>query len=171
MKGDRERCLAAGMDAYVSKPIRAAELFEAIARLLSCGCRKSERDARGRCGPEPALDLDTALAVVDGDQELLRRMAQLFLGQCPKLLGAIRDAVVRGDAPALERAAHTLKASVGSFGAQRAYQAALRLEELGDAGDLTGSKTLFLSWRRRSRLQEAVADLARGGQTGKASSA
>ena len=79
------------------------------------------------------MTLDTALAVVDGDWELLRRMAQLFLNQCPKLLGEIHDSVVRGDAPALEHAAHKLKASVGSFGAQRAYQAALRLEELGGA--------------------------------------
>ena len=45
MKGDRERCLAAGMDAYVSKPIRAAELFEIIARFAPFGCRRSERDA------------------------------------------------------------------------------------------------------------------------------
>jgi len=89
----------------------------------------------------------------------------------PEVAGAIRDAVVCGDAPAVERAAHKLKASVGSFGAQRAYRAALRLEELGDAGDLTGSKDAIPELEKAvARLQEAVADLARGGQTGKASS-
>ncbi len=97
MKGDRERCLAAGMDAYASKPIRAAELFEVIARLLP-----SDGDgAKGTPGPEgppgAVFDLDTALAVVDGDQELLRRMVHVFSGQCPKLLGEIRDSVLCGD--------------------------------------------------------------------------
>jgi CheY-like chemotaxis protein len=115
MKGDRERCLAAGMDAYVSKPIRAAELFEAIGRLLSADVE----GAKERPGPEgrsgTVLDLDTALGVVDGDWELLRRMAQSFLSQYPKLLGEVRDSILRGDAPTLEQAAHKLKASVGSL--------------------------------------------------------
>jgi CheY-like chemotaxis protein len=108
MKGDRERCLAAGMDAYASKPIRAAELFEVIARLLS----SDVEGAKGTPGPEgppgAVFDPDTALAVVAGDRELLRRMVQLFLGHCPKLLGEIRDSVLRGDGAALERAAHKL---------------------------------------------------------------
>jgi PAS domain S-box-containing protein len=171
MKGDRECCLTAGMDAYVSKPIRAAELFEAIGRLLSADVK----GAKERPGPErppgAVFDLDTALEFADGDWELLRRMAQLFLGQCPKLLGEIRDSILRGDAPAVEHAAHTLKASVGSFGAQRAYQAALRLEQLGGAGDLTGSKNALPELEEAvMRLQKAVAELAREGRTGKASS-
>ena len=67
--------------------------------------------------------------MVEGDRELLRRMVQAFCDQCPKLLEEIRDSVLCGDGAALERAAHKLKASVGQFGAQRAYQAAARLEE------------------------------------------
>ena len=150
MKGDRERCLAAGMDAYVSKPIRAAELFEAIARLLSADVEGAKERPGPGGRPGAVLDLDTALVMVDGDWELLRRMAQSFLRQCPKLLGEVRDSILRGDAPTAENTAHKFKASVGSFGAQRAYQAALRLEELGGAGDLTGLKKLFPSSRRRS---------------------
>ncbi|MGO9112245.1 MAG: response regulator, partial [Thermoguttaceae bacterium] len=171
MKGDRERCLAVGMDAYVSKPIRAAELFEAIGRLLSADVEgaKERPDPEGR--PGAVLDLARALEFADGDWELLRWMAQLFLSQCPKRLGEIRDSVVRGDGPAIEHAAHTLKASVGSFGAQRAYRAALRLEELGGAGDLAGSKKAYPELEEAlMHLQEAVAELAREGQAGKASS-
>ena len=167
MKGDRERCLAAGMDAYASKPIRAAELFEVIARLLP-----SDGDgAKGTPGPEgppgAVFDLDTALAVVDGDRELLRRMVQVFSGHGPKMLGEIRDSVLHGDGAALERAAHKLKASVGSFGAQRAYQAALRLEELGAAGDLTGSKNACPELEEAvTHLQSALDEFAREGGTG-----
>ncbi len=182
MKGDRERCLAAGMDAYVSKPIRPAELFEAIGRLLSAAAQASQLNERaavegaketpapqGR--PEPVLDLDTALEFADGDRELLRQMAQSFLNQCPKLLGEIRDSVLRGDAPTWKNAAHKLKALVGSFGEQRAYQAALRLEELGDAGDLMGSKNAYPELEEAvMRLQEAVAELEKEGRTGNASS-
>ena len=117
------------------------------------------------------LDLDTALAVVDGDRELLRQMAHWFLNQCPKLLGEIRDSVLRGDAPAVEQAAHKLNASVGSFGAQRAYQAALRLEELGEAGDVKGLQQAYPQFEEAvMRLQEAVAELAGEGRAGKASS-
>ena len=170
MKGDRERCLAAGMDAYVSKPIRAAELFEAIGRLLSTDVAGAKERPHPEEPQGAVLDLDTALEFADGDWELLRRMAQLFLSQCPKLLGEVRDSVARGDAPALERAAHKLKASVGSFGAQQAYQATLRLEDLGAAGDLTGAKKAYSEFEEAvMRLQVAVAELAKEAGTGGAS--
>ena len=106
---------------------------------------------------------ETALVVVDGDRGLLRRMVEVFLGQCPKLLGDIRDSILHGDCVALVRAAHKLKASLGSFGAQRAYQAALQLEELGGATDVTGCQHAFPELEQAvKRLQEGLADLLRG---------
>ena len=122
MKGDRERCLAAGMDAYVSKPLRVDELFEAIARLVPAAERRRPR----RRAPAPAaderpaeavFDPAAALARVEGDRELLRKMIGLFFAQAEKLLPEIRGAGERGDGKALERAAHKLKGSMGSFGA------------------------------------------------------
>ena len=135
------------MDAYASKPIRAAELFEVIARLLP-----SDGDgAKGPQGSGAVFDLDIALAVVDGDRELLRRMVHVFSGQCPKLLGEIRDSVQHGDGVALERAAHKLKASVGSFGARRAYRAApCGWRSWAGPGDVPGSKNAC------SELEQAV---------------
>jgi HPt (histidine-containing phosphotransfer) domain-containing protein len=101
--------------------------------------------------------------VVDGDRGLLRRMVEVFLGQCPKLLGDIRDSILHGDCVALVRAAHKLKASLGSYGAQRAYQAALQLEELGGATDVTGCQQAFPELEEAvKRLQEGLADLLRG---------
>ena len=160
MKGDRERCLAAGMDAYVSKPIRAAEFFEITARLLLSLTEGGKGMPAPEGQPEAVFDLDTALAGADGDRELLRWMVHVFRRQGPKLLVEIRDSVVSGDGAVLERAAHKLKASVGQFGAQRAYEAAARLEELGGAGDVTGSQQAYPELEEAVRhLQAALADL------------
>jgi CheY-like chemotaxis protein len=167
MKGDRERCLAAGMDGYASKPIRAAELFEVIARLLSSEVEGAKATPGPEEPPGAVFDLDTALAVVGGDRELLRLMVHVFSGHCPKQLGEIRDSVVRGDSAAVERAAHKFQATVGSFGAQKAYEATLRLEELGAAGDVTGSQQAYPELEEAVRhLQAALADFVRDGGTG-----
>ena len=116
------------MDGYVSKPIRAAQLYEVIAGLLGGG------------GPaEDVFDRDAALAGVEGDHELLRRMCRLFLADCPGLLQQTRDFVARRDVVALQRAAHKLKGSVGNFAAQNASNAVSRLEAIDLAGDPAGS--------------------------------
>jgi PAS domain S-box-containing protein len=167
MKGDRERCLAAGMDAYASKPIRAAELFEIIARLLPSEVAGVEGTSGAGAPPGAVFDLDTALATVGGDRELLPQMVQWFLARCPKTLEEIRDSVMRGDSAALERAAHKLKSTVGSFGAQPCYQAALRLEELGRAGEVTAFEQAHGELEEAvRRLKEALTDLVRDHKRG-----
>jgi CheY-like chemotaxis protein len=160
MKGDRERCLAAGMDAYASKPIRAAELSEVISQLLSSGGEGAKESPSPR-GPQAAVfDLDAALAAVGGDRAFLRKIVDIFLTQCPKLLREVRDSVLRGEGAALERSAHKLQAMVGSVAAQRAYKAALRLEELGRTGEVAGFRQAFPELEDAvSRLQEALAEL------------
>jgi two-component system sensor histidine kinase/response regulator len=82
------------------------------------------------------LDRAIALSRVGGDAELLQEMAQLFLEECPSQLASVRAAVRSRDAKALERSAHSLKGSVGNFGAAAAHQAALALEMLGRRGEL-----------------------------------
>ena len=87
-------------------------------------------------------NLDHALALerVGGDERLLREIAVLFLDECPRVMGEIRSAVEAGDAGALELAAHSLKGSVGNFGADRVFQAALRLEAIGRGRDLSSAR-------------------------------
>lgn len=81
-------------------------------------------------GPlEAAFDQNVALARVEGDTELLREIVALFSDEAPRLLSEIRESITHCDSKALERAAHSLKGSVGSFGAQGAFDAALRLED------------------------------------------
>jgi PAS domain S-box-containing protein len=142
MEGDRARCLDAGMDGYVAKPIRFEDLVDAIEHL-----GQSPEAAKVAATPTPRqqepIDIASALARVEGDVELLQEMVALFLEELPDLLTNLREAVTAGDAKAIERAAHKLKGSVGNFAAQPAFEAALRLEKIGRAGDLTEAEPAY----------------------------
>ena len=130
MKGDRERCLGAGMDGYISKPVRIQELREVIAQLI--GASQSAPPHRSAKEPEHAvIDQAVLLAGVDGNRQLLRELVRLFLADGPQRLAEIKDAVRRRDARALAQAAHALKGSVGNFAAKRAFAAAKRVESAG----------------------------------------
>ncbi len=135
MKGDRERCLAAGMDGYISKPIRIRELDQAIAQLIGppnpAKVPVSEADQA-----DSVIDHAALLAGVDGNRRLLRELVRLFLADSPQHLTEIKEAIRRGDAGALRIAAHTLKGSVGNFAAKNAFTAAQRLEIMGGEGEL-----------------------------------
>jgi PAS domain S-box-containing protein len=158
MKGDRERCLEAGMDGYVSKPLQASELFEAIEGV---GRVPRESGGRGRASSGEVLDRAAALARVDGDAELLSELARLFLRELPRMWSEIRKAVEKRDGEALARATHALKSSVGNFAAQRAVEAARRLEMMGSQGDLTQvEEAIRVLAAEIERLKPALADLA-----------
>ncbi|HEX8881466.1 MAG TPA: response regulator [Candidatus Acidoferrum sp.] len=138
MRGDRERCLAAGMDAYTSKPIRVRELEQAIGLLMNP--QSSARMPASEAGQaDRIIDHLALLAGVDGNRRLLREIVRLFLADCPQHLTKIKEAVRHGDAVALGRAAHALKGSVGNFGAKNAFAAAERLETIGSTGDLAAA--------------------------------
>lgn len=92
---------------------------------------------------EAIMNWDEALAYVEGDRELLGEMATLFLDIGPDLLSAVREAITRHDANSLEKAAHSLKSSVGVFGAHTAQEAALDLEKIGRGGDLARAEEVY----------------------------
>ena len=85
----------------------------------------------------PLLDREEALSRVGGDAELLKEIAMLFLDNYEQWLAELNQAAARGDAQAVEHAAHGLKGSVANFGAQHVVEAALRIEQLGRRRDLT----------------------------------
>ena len=178
LKGDRERCLEAGMDGYVSKPIRAEDLFaelERIAGLSAPAGARSRSDDPSDEQPrraasreaEPVLDQAALLDYVDGNRELLHKIVTRFLEKCPEMLTGIRDAVARQDSKALEFTAHTLKGAVGNFFAQEAWNAAYRLETLGSEGNLAQASEAVATLeaeleRLRPALDRAVAVQAEG---------
>jgi two-component system, sensor histidine kinase and response regulator len=109
------------------------------------------------------LDRAIALSRVGGDLGLLQEMAQLFLQECPSQMDTIRSAVKNRDARAIERGAHSLKGSVGNFGALAAEQAAAYLETLGRSGRLDSIDNALLSLESAiGALQPAMRHLAVG---------
>jgi two-component system sensor histidine kinase/response regulator len=137
MKGDRERCLGAGMDGYVSKPIRPGDLLRSmgeLARMELPGDSPVPRQSR-----DAAFDAQEALARVDGDAELLLEVAALFSEGSTSMMKEIWDAIASGDCQALMASAHQLKGAVGNFGGNQAYAAAEALEMMAIAGNRDGA--------------------------------
>ena len=154
MKGDRERYLAGGMDGYVSKPISSAELEQVIQSVVARFSPDTSLPAVTECIEElKPMGIEEAqiLARFDGDIELARELAGIFIEECPKYLNDMRQAVREGNAQALEHSAHTFKGSVGNFSTIGAHESALRLEMLGKSGELTGAPEIL------NLLQEQLA--------------
>jgi two-component system sensor histidine kinase/response regulator len=150
MKGDRERCLEAGMDDYVSKPIQAEQLFEAIENSISDRIESMSQQSQNTTEGaeeqklEEAFNKAKVLERVEGDTELLLELMDLFIDQCPKLLIGINDAITQNDSKALERNAHALKGSVGNFSADTVYNLALKLELMGRNNDMSGAREEYI---------------------------
>ena len=161
MKGDRERCLAAGMDGYTSKPIRIGELEQAIAQLVSPS-KPAEGPLPEETLEDHVIDREALLAGVDGNRRLLRELVCLFLADSPQRLAEIKEAVRRSDAEALRTAAHKLKGSVGNFAAKQALAAAQRLEIMGRDRDLDKAGDAHMALESElARLTEGLTKLIR----------
>jgi CheY-like chemotaxis protein len=140
LKGDREKCLAAGMDGYVSKPIRANMLFKVIEEVVPVtdhtphsappipAVAPADTAAVAATPAEPAFDPHAALQRLGGDTELFAELAHLFLQTGPEMMTQVEQAVGAGDCRATHAAAHTLKGSASNFEALGVVRAALKLE-------------------------------------------
>jgi CheY-like chemotaxis protein/HPt (histidine-containing phosphotransfer) domain-containing protein len=140
MKGDREKCLSAGMDGYLSKPIRTDELMRAMSEVTKASDtgELSDQNSFRAIG-----QLESLLESVMGDRALLTEMAELWIEDSAKQEAQIRNGLDSGDAIMVQRAAHALKGSVGTFEASLAQDAAGQLELTAKHGDLVAAGKIF----------------------------
>jgi len=144
LKGDRERCLEAGMDGYVSKPIEPEELIRVVEELA-----------------EQVVDRKELARRFGGHQRLLREAVSEFLADCPQQMTRLRAAVDKGDHHAAARAAHALKEAVSNFAAPAVVEAAQELEGAGRRGDAAAVGQAYQRLEgAMERLRPALAALA-----------
>ncbi len=160
MKGDKERCLQAGMDDYISKPIEPQVMIDTIEKWAKPYRRRTALPRQGRSPKGDRskglpIDLETALSRFDNDREFLRQLLQEFLEVAPEQLGTLDEAVRRGDAKTLQSEAHRLKGAAGNLSARFIADLALELETSGRNGDLSGAEKTIAELRTElKKLQE-----------------
>ncbi|MDX1946446.1 MAG: response regulator [Pirellulaceae bacterium] len=165
LKGDRERCLAAGMDEYVSKPIRERQLIAALRGVLGddVGSLPAETPDQPVAAADDVLDWAAALKICNGDEALLRDLVEAFLEEHPRRIDEIQRAIDTRDFELLNRSAHTIKGSMRYFGAQGVFDRAFGLEQLGATKSLDGAEEIFgLLKQELSRLTPHLVDFVQG---------
>ncbi len=152
MKGDREKCLEAGMDDYLSKPVQPAELAKILKQWISAKRTRTSKPLDAQ-----PFDAGEFLNRYD-DVELLRELVDLFLSTYSTQLSDIRQAVDRRHGKDLEQSAHKFKNSLGCICANVAMEVALRLEMIGRDGDLAEADGVMAALDNEiSRLEPALA--------------
>ncbi len=140
MSGDRERCLAAGMNDYVAKPIRVDELVAAIKRTPRRASGSSTRVADP--SPDGLIDEAVLARLADGtggDEGFVSELIEQFVADAPRLVAAARAGLDAGDAEEVRRAAHTLKSNAATFGAHALAGRSRELEDAAKRGALEGA--------------------------------
>jgi len=160
LKGDRERCLKAGMDEYLTKPLDARQLSTVVEHVADAEGRADRVDevCRDANDVTQAAGLPSVvLSRLGHDDELIAEISQLFIQDAPLYLERIGAAIKRRDGEALHRAAHGFKGAAANFGATEVVDASKALEEIGQAGEWQRSDELWdVLNRETARLTDAL---------------
>ena len=155
MKGDQERCLAAGMDGYLSKPMKAEELYRTIDRVLHGELTLISPTA------SPPIDMDAAMCIVENDKTLLVELASMLAQEYPRRLDDLRQALITGNITLLARTAHSLRGELGLVGAKTAQALAITLESMGQEAHLNRTPEVLQELERE--LERVMAFFAQRG--------
>ncbi|HZI99703.1 MAG TPA: response regulator [Gemmatimonadaceae bacterium] len=148
MKGDREECLNAGMDAYLSKPVRPSELYDVVAQFCTLETGLASDKAMTKNESESCIDISVLAAVTGGNPQLLKDLAVMFADESRAMLEQIRIAVAHGDNYTLQTVAHTLKGSSATLTGHRAARVAAELELLGSIYKARNGQAAFRELER-----------------------
>jgi CheY-like chemotaxis protein len=162
-KGDREQCLAAGMDGYIAKPINRSEFLETVARYSGrqegSGIVEQGKTEEPNQSPIPNpqsllkpagqdMDWSAALAEAGGDRQLLAETAALFLEEYPRWLADLRAAIDQHDPARVQRAAHGVKGGLTALALEEACASAFRLEVMGRQAALSEAEQAWAALKQ-----------------------
>lgn len=138
MNGDRERCMAVGMDGYISKPIRPQELDDLLDGYIA---KKATEVPEPEVEVSGSVDVEQLLDRIDDDRSFLAELVDIFRREYPQNVRAVKSAIESKNAPELQRAAHALKGALGNLSATGASAMAADLERMGSSVDLTNAQS------------------------------
>ena len=164
MKGDRERCLEAGMDDYVPKPISSETLFNTIDALVDQhqGSDTVSMSEETQGTPDtPLFDRNALLPAFDNDWDFFMEVVDMFVADYPQMMTDINQAIDQQDPSKLERTAHALKGMLGNFQVEASVEKAFALEKLGRSESFDNATATFDSLADElARLEEVFANMS-----------
>jgi two-component system sensor histidine kinase/response regulator len=144
IKKDHDRCIEAGMDGYLTKPVSPENLYNAIKGLLPPPKAEPKPESELKPAQEPAVDLEAALRTVGDDKDILIEVLKVFQEEdSPRLLNSIKEALQRQDGKAIKAEAHGMKGASSAMGGKTVAAAAARLEAAALNDDMPAAQAIF----------------------------